>query len=57
VSAAAAVAIFVGAYLLIATERIHRVTAALGGAWLMVAVGLTDAAGAFFSRDTGSTGT
>jgi Na+/H+ antiporter NhaD/arsenite permease-like protein len=53
VSAAAAVAIFVGAYLLIATERIHRVTAALGGAWLMLAVGLTDAAGAFFSRDTG----
>jgi Na+/H+ antiporter NhaD/arsenite permease-like protein len=25
----------------------------LGGAWLMLAVGLTDAAGAFFSRDTG----
>jgi len=53
VSAAAAVAIFVGAYLLIATERINRVAAALGGAWLMLAFGLTDATAAFFSEDTG----
>jgi Na+/H+ antiporter NhaD/arsenite permease-like protein len=53
VSAAAAVAIFVGAYLLIATERVHRVTAALGGAWLMLALGLTDATGAFFPEESG----
>jgi len=53
VSAAAAVAIFVGAYALIATERVHRVAAALGGAWLMLALGLTDATAAFFSEESG----
>ncbi|HEU4911074.1 MAG TPA: ArsB/NhaD family transporter, partial [Actinomycetes bacterium] len=47
------VAGFVGAYILIATERIHRVAAALGGAAFMVAVGVVDAETAFFSEETG----
>jgi Na+/H+ antiporter NhaD/arsenite permease-like protein len=46
------VAIFVGAYILIATERVHRVAAALGGAALMALVGATDAEAAFFSEET-----
>lgn len=48
-----AVGIFLGAYLLIATERSHRVFAALGGAGLMLALGLTDADAAFFAHRTG----
>jgi Na+/H+ antiporter NhaD/arsenite permease-like protein len=48
-----AVAIFTVAYLLIATEWIHRVAAALGGAVLMLLVGATDAEHAFFSETTG----
>jgi len=47
------VAVFVGAYVLIATERIHRVSAALGGAALMVVLGVVDAEVAFFSEETG----
>ena len=47
------VAAFVGAYLLIATERIHRVAAALGGAAAMVVLGVVDAHVAFFSEETG----
>jgi Na+/H+ antiporter NhaD/arsenite permease-like protein len=47
-----AVAVFVGAYVLIATERVHRVAAALGGAALMVLVGATDAESAFFDPET-----
>ena len=47
------VAAFVGAYVLIATERIHRVAAALGGAAAMVLLGVVDAEVAFFSKDTG----
>jgi Na+/H+ antiporter NhaD/arsenite permease-like protein len=47
------VAGFVGAYILIATERIHRVAAALGGATFMVLVGVVDAETAFFSEETG----
>ena len=47
------VAVFVGAYILIATERIHRVAAALGGAALMVVLGVVDAETAFFSEETG----
>ncbi|MBA2574092.1 MAG: ArsB/NhaD family transporter [Nocardioidaceae bacterium] len=50
---AAVVAVFVGAYILIATERIHRVAAALGGAALMVLLGVVDAHVAFFSDETG----
>jgi Na+/H+ antiporter NhaD/arsenite permease-like protein len=47
------VAVFVGAYVLIATERVHRTAAALGGAALMVGLGATDAAAMFFSAETG----
>ena len=46
-------AAFVGAYVLIATERIHRVAAALWGAAAMVLIGVVDAKVAFFSQDTG----
>ena len=34
-----AVAIFVGAYVLIATERVHRVAASLGGAAIILGLG------------------
>ena len=48
-----AIAIFVIAYILIATERVHRVAAALGGAAAMALVGIVDAETAFFSEETG----
>ena len=48
-----AIAIFVVTYVLIATERVHRVAAALGGAAALVLVGIVDAETAFFSADTG----
>ncbi len=48
-----AVAGFIGAYILIATERIHRVAAALGGATFMVLIGVVNAETAFFSEETG----
>ncbi len=44
---------FIAAYILIATERIHRVAAALGGAAAMVVIGVVDAEVAFFSERTG----
>ncbi|MFV0464055.1 MAG: SLC13 family permease, partial [Nostocoides sp.] len=44
---------FLAAYLLIATERIHRVAAALLGAAAMVILGVADADTAFFSHETG----
>jgi Na+/H+ antiporter NhaD/arsenite permease-like protein len=44
---------FVAAYILIATERIHRVAAALSGAAAMVLLGVVDARVAFFSEKTG----
>jgi Na+/H+ antiporter NhaD/arsenite permease-like protein len=47
------VAAFVAAYVLIATERIHRVAAALWGAAAMVVLGAVDAHTAFFSEETG----
>ena len=49
----AAVAVFAGAYVLIATEKVHRVAAALGGAVLMLLIGATDAHHAFFSHEAG----
>lgn len=49
----AALAIFVVAYALIATERVHRVAAALGGVAGMVVIGLVDAGTAFFDEHTG----
>ena len=48
-----AIGVFTGAYVLIATERIHRVAAALGGAVLMLLIGATNAEHAFFSEDSG----
>ena len=48
-----ALVVFVGAYILIATERIHRVAAALGGASLMLALRFTDGDAAFYSHESG----
>ncbi|MBM7786545.1 ArsB/NhaD family transporter [Tenggerimyces flavus] len=48
-----AVAIFAAAYVLIATEWVHRLAAALGGAALMLLLGITDAEHAFFSEHAG----
>ncbi|GAA3453588.1 ArsB/NhaD family transporter [Dactylosporangium matsuzakiense] len=48
-----AVAVFAAAYVLIATEWVHRVAAALGGAAVMLLVGATDAGHAFFSPAAG----
>ncbi|GII76718.1 membrane protein [Sphaerisporangium rufum] len=52
-TAIAAVVIFVGAYVLIATERIHRTAAALGGAGLLLLIHATDGGAAFFSEHSG----
>ncbi|MFB8778093.1 SLC13 family permease, partial [Streptomyces broussonetiae] len=49
----AAIAVFVGAYALIISEKIHRVAAALGGAALMLAIGATDDESAFYSEHSG----
>ncbi|NAS24490.1 hypothetical protein GT755_22715 [Herbidospora sp. NEAU-GS84] len=46
-------AVFLGVYALIATERVHRVAAALGGAGIMLGIHATDAGAAFFSEETG----
>ncbi|MFM9920422.1 SLC13 family permease [Lacisediminihabitans sp. H27-G8] len=48
-----ALAVFVGAYILIATEKVPRVTVALVGAGLMVIIGATDKRGIFFSQESG----
>ncbi len=48
-----ALAVFVGAYVLIATEKVPRSTVALGGAALMLLIGATDDQGIFFSQSTG----
>jgi len=53
VTAWAAIAVFATAYVLIATEKIHRVAAALGGATIMLLIGATDAEHAFFSEEAG----
>ncbi|MEU7004359.1 ArsB/NhaD family transporter [Nonomuraea sp. NPDC046570] len=47
------VAVFLGAYALIATERIHRVAAALGGAGIMLLIHASNAEAAFFSKESG----
>jgi len=52
-TATLAVIAFVAAYILIATERIHRVAAALWGAAAMVVLGYADVHTAFFSEHTG----
>ncbi|MBB3732910.1 ArsB/NhaD family transporter [Nonomuraea dietziae] len=53
VTAWLAVVIFLCAYALIATEKIHRVAAALGAAGLMLLIHATDAEAAFFSEHSG----
>jgi Na+/H+ antiporter NhaD/arsenite permease-like protein len=53
VQATAAIVIFVGAYVLIASEKVHRTAVALGGAGLMLLLHITDARGAFFSSESG----
>jgi anion transporter len=47
------IAIFVIAYIFIATEKISRIAITLAGAALMVIVGSTDADKAFYSHETG----
>ncbi|RJL22077.1 ArsB/NhaD family transporter [Bailinhaonella thermotolerans] len=47
-----AVAVFVVVYALIATEKVHRTAAALGGAGLLLLVHATDAEAAFFDEDS-----
>ncbi|MEV6791918.1 ArsB/NhaD family transporter [Streptomyces sp. NPDC051320] len=49
----AAIAVFVGTYALIISEKVHRVAAALGGAGLMLAIGATDDVSAFYTQDSG----
>jgi Na+/H+ antiporter NhaD/arsenite permease-like protein len=49
----AAVVVFTIAYALIATEKVPRVTAAVGGAAVMVLIGATDPEHAFYSQRTG----
>jgi Na+/H+ antiporter NhaD/arsenite permease-like protein len=48
-----AVTVFVVAYLLIATERIPKTVAALGGAALVLGLGVVGSDDAFYSPDTG----
>jgi Na+/H+ antiporter NhaD/arsenite permease-like protein len=48
-----AVAVFVVAYVLIATEKVHRLMAALGGAAVLLAIGVVGSEDAFYSHDTG----
>ena len=47
------VAIFAGVYILVATERIHRVAAALGGAAIVLGLGIVSSEEAFYSAETG----
>src|SRR4051794_25746484 len=48
-----AVAVFVAAYVLIATERVHKTVAALAGAGLVLGLGVGSSEEAFYSHDTG----
>src|SRR5919204_3334020 len=47
-----AVAVFSGVYVLIATDRVHRVAAALVGAGIVVAAGILDAHDLFYREET-----
>lgn len=49
----AALSVFIISYALIATERVHRVAAALGGVAGMVVIGVVNAETAFFDPHTG----
>ena len=48
-----AIVVFVLAYVLIATEWTHKLLAALGGAGVLLALGVTDSEHAFYSAETG----
>jgi len=48
-----AIAVFVAAYIFIATERINRAVAALGGAALVIGLGVVGAEDVFYSQETG----
>ncbi|MGH3622634.1 MAG: SLC13 family permease, partial [Sciscionella sp.] len=48
-----AVVVFVAAYVLIATERVHRLIASLGGAGVLLECGVVGSDDAFFSHETG----
>lgn len=48
-----AVIVFVAAYVLIATEWVHRVKAALGGAVVLLVLGVVGGEDAFFSKESG----
>ncbi|MET4095742.1 ArsB/NhaD family transporter [Arthrobacter sp. UYCu712] len=48
-----ALGVFLTAYVLIATEKLPRMTTALGGAAAMVLIGATNDAGMFFSPESG----
>ncbi|RSM69653.1 hypothetical protein DMH04_45880 [Kibdelosporangium aridum] len=50
---AVAVTVFVVAYILIATEKVHRLLAALGGAAVLLAIGVVGSEEAFYSHETG----
>jgi len=52
-TAAVAVVVFVVAYTLIATERVHKLLAALGGAAVVLAIGVVGSDDAFYSHETG----
>jgi Na+/H+ antiporter NhaD/arsenite permease-like protein len=51
-AATLAVVIFVGAYVLLTTEKVHRTKVALVGAGLMLVFHITDAEHAFFDEET-----
>lgn len=51
--ASVALGVFVVVYVLIATERIHKVKVALGGAAVVLALGIVGAGDVFYSRETG----
>jgi Na+/H+ antiporter NhaD/arsenite permease-like protein len=53
VQATIAIAVFVIAYILIASEKVHRTKVALGGAAVMLLLHVSDAEKAFFSEETG----
>jgi len=48
-----ALGVFVVAYVLIATERIHKTKVALGGAAVVLALGIVGAHDVFYTRETG----
>ncbi|WP_067827196.1 SLC13 family permease [Nocardia inohanensis] len=52
-TATIAVVVFAVAYLLIATERVHKTTAALCGGGIILLLGIEGSEDAFFSQDTG----